>query len=512
MHRRELVRWGTAASLLAASGGVAHAKNAAASRPAPGPFDGSTVRDLARALAHAPYEKPDTHLPPAFAHLDWDAYRGIRYRQDHALWGDQHLRFNVQFLPRGYLYAERVDMFQVADGQASFVPSSPDVFDYDDPKLRVPEDVGYSGLRIHAPINRADYFDEFCVFQGASYFRAVAKGQNYGLSSRGLAIGTGSSHGEEFARFRAFWLERPAPNSDTVVVHALLDTPSATGAYRFTIRAGETTVFDTEVTLFPRTDILDAGIAPLTGMFDFDANNHERFDDWRPAAHDSDGISFWTGSGEQIFRALNNPVDLQFSAFVDSSPRGFGMMQRKRAFADYQDLALRYEKRPSLFIEPVGGWNEGALDVIELPTINEVNDNMVAFWRPREKLAAHGEYNFTYRMHWGWDCPLPTPLGRVADTRIGAGPDRHTRQIVVDFSGGPLKDPGLHLTADVGVSKGQFRNVVSEPNPDIGGWRIMFELEPGSEKLIDMHCRLLSDPNGGSGGPLTETWIYRWTS
>ncbi len=505
MHRRQLLA--ATATLLAPA---AWAAKVSKPEPAPGPFDGSTVRTLARAVSQHPFEKPAASLPAPIAHLDFDAYRGIRYRKDRALWASQNLRFTAEFLPRGFLFPERVDMFEVADGQSKPVPYDPGIFDYADPKLKVPDMLGYSGMRLHTPLNRPDYFDEVCVFQGASYFRAVARGQTYGLSARGLAIGTGNPKGEEFARFRAFWLERPQPGSDAVVVHALLDTPSAAGAFRFTIRPGQTTIFDTEGVLYPRVDITESGIAPMTGMFDFDANNHARFDDWRPAAHDSDGLSFWTGGGEQIWRALNNPVDLQYTSFVDTNPRGFGMMQRKRAFADYQDLALDYQNRPSLFIEPVGAWNGGAVDLIELPSPNEVNDNMVAFWRPKDKLAKGGEYAFTYRMHWGADAPSATPLGRAVDTRIGAGADPHTRQIVVDFAGDAIKAlaPDAKLNLDVGASKGTVRNVNSMANPQIGGWRLVFELVPDGEKLVDMHARIL----GADNKTLTETWIYRWTA
>ncbi len=505
MHRRHLLA-ATTATLLAPAARAARTTTPA---PAPGAFDGSTVRALARAVSQHPFARPDTRLPVPVAHLDFDAYRGIRFRKERALWAGQNLRFTAEFLPRGFLFAERVDMFEVADGQAKPVPYDPDVFDYADPKLKVPDMLGYSGCRLHTPLNRPDYYDEVCVFQGASYFRAVARGQTYGLSARGLAIGTGDPKGEEFARFRAFWLERPQPGADAVVVHALLDTPSAAGAFRFTIRPGQSTIFDTESVLYPRVDIAESGIAPLTGMFDFDANNHARFDDWRPAAHDSDGLSFWTGGGEQIWRALDNPVDLQFTSFVDTNPRGFGMLQRKRAFADYQDLALDYQTRPSLFIEPVGAWGAGAVDLIELPSPNEVNDNIVAFWRPRDKLAKGGEYAFTYRMHWGWD-GLPTELGRAVDTRIGAGADPPARQIKLPFAGaagqGEAADP--RPTLDIGASRGAIRNVNGMPNPHVEGWRLIFELVPGGEKLVDLHARILN----ADSRPLTETWIYRWTA
>jgi glucans biosynthesis protein len=338
----------------------------------------------------------------------------------------------------------------------------------------------------------------------------VAKGQIYGLSARGLAIGTGDPKGEEFARFSAFWLERPQPGQTSLVVHALLDSQSVTGAFKFTIRPGAETVFDVESALYPRVDIIQPGIATLTGMFYFDANNRNAVNDWRPAAHDSEGLSLWTGSGEQIWRPLNDPGTLQISAFGDLNPHGFGLMQRKRSFSDYQDLGLQYEKRPSLWIEPIGDWGQGAVDLVEIPSPNEVNDNIVAFWRPKDKLFAKGEYTFTYRMHWAWDCPWATKLGRVVDTRIGNSDDHQGLQIVLDFVGDDLKslpaDAKMHaqLSASAG---GKIDAVVVEPNPVLGGWRVMFTLLPGSAKLIELDGVLMNDQT-----PASETWLYRWTA
>jgi glucans biosynthesis protein len=507
LFRRHLIQLGAAASLAAATTSRARAAEPPPA-PAPGPFDASTVRRLAQALARQPYQEPDTRLPGPRASLTYDQFRGIRYKPEDALWRSQRLGFQVQFFPRGFLYKERVEMFEVAGGQATRVPYNPDLYDYADPSTRVPDDLGFAGLRIQAPINKPGVFDEFCVFLGASYFRAVAKGQVYGLSARGLAIGTGNPKGEEFARFSAFWLERPQPGVNSLVVHALLDSHSVAGAYRFTLRPGDTTVFDVEVALYPRVDITEAGAAPLTGMFDFDANDRNRVDDWRPAAHDSEGLSMWTGRGDQIWRPLANPTDLQISAFSDTNSHGFGLMQRKRSFSDYEDLALQYEKRPSLWIEPIGDWSDGVVELVEIPTPNEVNDNIVAFWRPKDKLAAHGEFNFTYRMHWGWDCPWTTKLGRVVDTRSGAADDRKGRTFALDFVGDAVKalpaDAKPH--ASVGCAPGTISNVVVEPNPVLGGWRIIFDMTPGDAKLVEMHCALVDD-----SGQLSETWLYRWT-
>jgi periplasmic glucans biosynthesis protein len=512
LQRRDLVHGGIGLSALMAVSALGltpgRAASAPATGPAPGPFDQSTVRRLARQMAAEPYRAPDTGLPGPIAHMSYDDFRGVAYRPDQALWHDQKLQFTAQFFPRGFLYEARVEMFEVADGRASAIPYSADLFTYENPKLQVAGDIGFSGLRILNPINSPEVFDEFCVFLGASYFRAVAKGQIYGLSARGLAIGTGDPKGEEFARFSAFWLEKPLPGQTSLVLHALLDSQSVTGAFTFTIRPGAETVFDVESALYPRTDIAEPGIATLTGMFYFDANNRNKVNDWRPAAHDSEGLSMWTGAGGQIWRPLNDPATLQFSAFSDTNPRGFGLMQRKRSFADYQDLALQYEKRPSLWIEPIGDWGQGGVDLVEIPSPNEVNDNIVAFWRPKDKLAAKGEYVFTYRMYWGWDCPWPTKLGRIVDTRIGDSDDHAGLEIALDFVGDDVKtqaaNPAMH--AQLSASAGKIDRVVVEPNPALGGWRIMFTLTPGSAQLSELSCVLM---NGDT--PVSETWLYRWT-
>jgi glucans biosynthesis protein len=513
VHRRDLVQNGIGFSALAVLScfglSAARAATAPPVKPAPGPFDEASVRHLAQQMASQPYQAPDTTLPGPIAHMSYDDFRSINYQRDRALWHDQKLLFQVQFFPRGFLYEAKVDMFEVADGKATVIPYSADLFDYDNPKLKVAADIGFSGLRILNPINHPDVFDEICVFLGASYFRAVAKGQVYGLSARGLAIGTGDPRGEEFARFSAFWLERPQPGQSSLVIHALLDSQSVTGAFKFTIRPGPETVFDVESALYPRVDITQPGIATLTGMFYFDANNRNAVNDWRPAAHDSEGLSLWTGAGEQIWRPLNDPATLQVSAFSDTNPHGFGLMQRKRSFSDYQDLALQYERRPSLWIEPIGDWGQGAVDLIEIPSPNEVNDNIDAFWRPKDKLAAKGEYTFTYRMHWGWDCPWPTKLGRVVDTRIGNSDDHQGLEIVLDFAGDAVKDLPADAKMHAQISAGagaKITGVVVEPNPVLGGWRVMFTLIVGSAKLIELNGVLMNDQT-----PVSETWLYRWT-
>ena len=508
MNRRTLLTGALAAAAAPVTTAPALAQPKPDTGPGPGPFENATVRRLAAALSRQPYADPDIRLPTAIDRVTYDQYGGIRFKPERALWAGQKRPFTAEFFPRAALYRARVDIFEVADGQAQPFPYSPDLFDYADPTLRVPDNLGFAGLRLRSPINRPDVYDEVCVFLGASYFRAVGRNQLYGLSARGLALSTGTARGEEFPRFTAFWLETPAPGVNAIVIHALLDSPSTTGAYRFTIRPGDTTVFDVESALYPRTDILEAGIAPLTSMYVFDLKDARRFDDWRPAVHDSDGLAITNGRGEQLWRPLANPLDLQISAFSDASPRGFGLMQRNHSFAAYQDLQVNYERRASGWVEPIGDWSQGAVTLVEIPTANETNDNIVAFWRPRDKLVAHGEYTYTYRLHWGSDRPNPGPLARVASTRSGAGEQPGTRVFVIDFTGDIVKNlpSDAHTRVDFSNSAGTIGTVYSLPNSETGGWRISFSMDPAGAKLVEMHCYLANDQ-----GPLTETWIYRWT-
>ncbi|GBQ90336.1 glucan biosynthesis protein [Asaia krungthepensis] len=506
MLRRDLVKFGAGLSVLGASK-IARAAPAAA--PKPTPFDNNTVRQIAQNMSKSAYKAPQQTLPSAIDNLNFDQFRGIAYKEDRALWHGQNLAFDVEFFPRGFLYRPRINMNEVIDGQSSPIVYDPDMFTYPDAMLRVTDDLGFSGLRLRNAINTPNVMEECAVFLGASYFRAVAKGQNYGLSARGFANGTGDPKGEEFALFREFWLEKPKPGVDSVVIHALMDSPSVVGAFRFTIRPGATTVFDVQSSFYPRTDITEGGVAALTGMFYFDANNRNHVDDWRPGAHDSEALQMWTGTGAQLYRPLNNPVDLQFSAFQDASPHGFGLMQRRRAFHDFEDLALNYEKRPSLWIEPIGDWGEGAVDLVEIPTPNEVNDNIVSFWRPKQIMQAGHEYAYTYRMYWGWDTPWPTDLARIGATRVGGVTDHADgRMFVIDFTGKPFENlppnAAFHLVPQ--ASTGTIKNVVVEPNPNIKGWRTTFEFYPGSAKLAELTCQLATDQ-----GPISEKWMYRWT-
>jgi periplasmic glucans biosynthesis protein len=472
------------------------------------PFDAQTVRRLARALADKPFNQPDFSLPGHLKDLGYDLYRGIRFKGDHALWRRERLPFEVQFFHRGFLFQDRVQIHQVVQGEAHPIAYSRDLFDFGETKPPPADaDLGFAGFRLHAPLNRPNYYDEVGAFVGASYFRAVARRQNYGMSARGLALNTADPKGEEFPAFRSFWIERPSNQARSIVVHALLDSKSAAAAYRFTIRPGTTTVFDVEMTLYPRVDLDKAGIAPLTSMFFFGANDRRMgVDDFRPSVHDSDGCAIRNGRGEELWRPLSNPQDLQVSAFEDANPRGFGLLQRERDFHAYEDIESRFETRPSTWVEPIGNWGEGAVHLVEIPTKAEIHDNIVSYWRPKTSLQAKHEHVFAYRLHWGAGTVNPPPLAEFVTTRIGAGPD-DTRRFVLDLTGRNLKTvKASALRGVVSADKGKIRNIVIQPNPVTSGWRMVFELAPENAEVVELRAQLM-----GGDSPASEVWLYRWT-
>lgn len=516
--RRDVLK--TAASALASvliAGGVAPGAALAAVQSnfaVSGRFTRSTVAEIARNLAKAPFQPLDASLPDILGQLTYDQYRDIRFKPEASIWANTGLPFQMQLFHRGFYFKDPVEVAIVENGEARHLAYDPNMFTIGPlvPQPIPTEDIGFSGIRLHGPLNRPDYFDEVVVFQGASYFRSLGKGQIYGLSARGLAIKTGDPEGEEFPVFRAFWVETPVAGSETCVIHALLDSPSITGAYRFTVRPGLPTLMDVETQLFPRVDLDRIGLAPGTSMFFFSANGRQNVDDFRPEVHDSDGLLMVTGRGERLWRPLANPTDLQISAFVDQSPRGFGLIQRNRDFKSYQDLEAAYERRPSLWIEPVGDWGAGAVTLVEIPTNAEIHDNIVAYWSPRDKIPAGSEYFFAYRLAWGDDPAMALGSATVTATRSGrasVGGPTPVRLFVIDYALAPNVDRAKlgAPKATVNASKGAVRNVVIHENPSVSGLRVSFELDPQNEPLIELRSTLTFE----TGAP-AETWVYRWTA
>lgn len=501
LSRRGFLASGTALATLAAARGAAWANAVQA------PFSRETVIALAQELASRDFaERP--LIPQAWIDLTYEQYKLIRFRPEAALWYGTETPFNVDFFTPGLYFPRTVKVDVVEDGLATPVAFDPGMFETSPsvPELPVDDTLGFSGLRLRTEMHRPGETDEFCVFQGASYFRAIGLDETYGLSARGLALGTGDPEGEEFPDFIRFWLERPAPGQRNMIVHALLDSPSVSGAYRFDITPGPDCVMEIEASLFPRTDLDHVGIGPLTSMFLFDETNRIRFDDFRPAVHDSDGLLIWNGAGEVLWRPLANPRALQVSAFVDTRPHGFGLMQRARDLRDFADLEAHYHRRPCAWVEPRGDWGQGAVTLVEIPADQEIYDNIVAYWRPAEPYAAGSRVDLAYRLTWGEAAPLETGLARVLNTRMGAKRDGG-RLVTIDFEKHRLFGDGPDaLTAVVSSEEATVSPGILEPNPETGGLRLAFSFDPGGAPVAELRAELRRD-----GTPATETWLYRWT-
>ncbi|MEC5400115.1 glucan biosynthesis protein [Uliginosibacterium sp. H1] len=442
------------------------------------------IANRARTMATKPYQSPADNVPAALKALTYDQYRDIRFNPSEALWRKEGLPFEAMFFHRGKFALDAVKIHEIVDGKQREVPFNTRLFNYGKNKLSTSGwgDIGYAGLRVHYPLNNQQYKDELVVFLGASYFRALGGGQIYGLSARGLAIDTVGGKGEEFPRFTEFWLERPARDARSITVHALLDSPSVAGAYRFVLNPGDTTVVDVKARIFLRKPVATLGIAPLTSMF-LAGENQPPKAGFRPEIHDSDGLSIHTAEGEWIWRPLFNPPHILTTSFQLKNPRGFGLMQRDRAFANYEDLEARYEKRPSAWIEPVGDWGSGRVELVQLDTPDETNDNVVAYWVPAQQPAPGTPLDIAYRLHMQGDRGAGDSRpasGWTVQSRRGAGFQPLAEgedKFVIDFAGPALQalpadaavDAVIEASAGVTIAEQTvFRNDVT------GGWRLAF--------------------------------------
>jgi periplasmic glucans biosynthesis protein len=475
--------------------------------PATYPFTFDTLLADAKRRAASPYSPQHNRLPAGLDKLSPEQYRSIRFNPDAGIWRAEQLPFRLELLRASSNQQTTVTVSTVENDMAQDLVATPAMYQM---ASSFPAQLGkvslpLSGFRVRTRINSNKVWDEFLVFQGASYFRAVAKGLLYGLSARGLAINTAEPSGEEFPAFTHFWIEQPGAHANALVIYALLESESATGAYRFTVQPGAVTLTDVDLTLFPRAEMRVAGIAPLTSMFLFDETNRGRLDDYRPEVHDSDGLQIAAASGEHIFRPLANPIKLQVSTFTTQQPKGFGLVQRSRQQSDFQDFDAQYERRPSAWVEPQGDWGPGSVELVEIPSGRESNDNIVAFWRPAQPLSSVLPAHFAYRIVWSAEPEQPKGLGKTVATRSGASLDGKRRVFLLDFIGAGEKVDGLRL--DLSSSAGRISNATLMSNGALHGLRASFEIDPRDAELIEMRLRIMRGDR-----PVTETWLYRWTS
>ena len=473
-------------------------------------FSLDDVAEKAKDLAAKKYEAPKSNLPAVFRDMKFADYQKIHFRNDKAEWVNEKTPFRLSFYHQGMHFDTPVKINEVTASSVNEIKYDASRFDFGDLQFdpKATEQLGYAGFRVTYPINRGDKQDEVMTLLGASYFRVIGKGQVYGLSARGLALDTALPSGEEFPRFTEFWVEHPNADDKQLIIYALLDSPRSTGAYRMVLRPGTDSVLDVQSKVFLRDHVSRLGIAPLTSMFLFGQNQPSKVLNYRKELHDSTGLSIHAGNGEWIWRPLNNPKHLAVSNFMVENPRGFGLLQRGRDFSRYEDLDDRYDKRPSAWVEPRGDWGKGTVDLVEIPTADETNDNIVAFWSP-EKMPEPGEaLEHNYRIHWTMDeSELHSPdIAWVKQTLRSTGDVKQSNLIrqpdgsvafLIDFEGPVLKslleDAKVRSQVSVGDNADLLENSVRY-NPVTQGWRLTLRVKvKDTSKSVEMRAALVQD-------------------
>jgi len=475
-------------------------------------FGFDAVAQRAQRLAAAPYRAQEVRLPNELQGIDYDHFREIRFKPERALWHDAKLPFEIAFFHLGLYYNRPVRINEVSGDVIREIRYDAAMFDYGANKFdpRRMSGLGFAGFRVHYAVNTPKYKDEVLVFLGASYFRALGKGQVYGISARALAIDTGLASGEEFPAFVEFWIERPAPGANELTIYALLDSKRASGAYSFVLKPGAETAVEVRSRLFMRDNVSRLGLAPLTTMYFFGENQRSTRDDYRPEVHDSDGLSIHSGTGEWIWRPLVNPKRLLVTSFALTNPTGFGLMQRDRNFDHYEDLEARYDLRPSAWVQPKGNWSAGRVELVEIPSPDETNDNIVAYWVPDVPPPPKTPLDLEYRLLWQRESAMRPPSSWVTQTRRGRGYTRNddgSLGWVIDFDGPALRK--LPVDAEVeGVvtvdANGELREAVAHHNDATGGWRLVLRIaRSDAAKPLEMRAYLRTRTS-----TVSETWSY----
>jgi glucans biosynthesis protein len=486
------------------------------------------VAQRALERARQPFHSPRADLPKVLRQdsLDYDKYREIRFRRDRALWTADDLPFRVEFFHPGYLYQEPVHVNEFTATHVQPIRFVQDFFNYGDLHIQnqIPVDTGYAGFRLLNKLNNANQWDELGAFLGASYFRLLGKGQHYGQSARGLALDCGEQgRPEEFPIFTDWWLGKPQKDDGQLTLYAILDSVSCAGAYQFMIHPGDVTSVDIEAVVFfretntvyavntNRLPIKTIGMAPLTSMFWIGKNTERKFDDYRPEVHDTDGLLVRMDNGEVFWRPLDNPALMRHQVFSAPNIRGFGLLQRERSFAAYQDMFNLYHLEPGVWVEPRGNWGEGSLHLVELAANYEGFDNIVVFWDPKNKPAPLQPCRFSYSLRWmGGNDRLSE--NKVVSTRVGLDADgSNNRQFVIDFDGPafdaiPENDPPQSIVNCSWNANIYFNQVLR--NPFLGTWRVVIKMQPkpGNTDPVDLRCTLQKGTNA-----IGETWTYQWS-
>ena len=471
----------------------------------------------ARELASAPFEGQVPPLPEEINKLDFDVWRDIEFRDDKAILGASGGPFRMQLYHLGHLYRRPVTINTIRDGIPTPLPYRAAQFDFGKAKLDkpLPVNLGFAGFKIRFPLNDPRKFDEFISFVGASYFRFLGRRQQYGLSARALQLGGGTNQ-EEFPFYREFWIDTPTAGADKLTIYALLDSSVTTGAFQFDCYPREESAVEVTATLIPRRDDVKVGYAPLTSMFFIGENDHRFNEDFRPELHDSDGLLLHTGAGEWIWRPLRNPTVAKLSSFNDRDVQGYGLLQRDRHFDHYQDIDLAYQLRPSYWIEPKTKFGEGSVELFEMPTTDESNDNVVASWVAKQQLQVGTPLTYGYAITAGLDFDHLSDGAKTLNTfqtqarALGSTEPRSpsSRRFLVDFTGGDLpyyRDDATAVQVVASTSQGKVTRAYAQWNGETNGFRATIDVQLDPDQTADIRCFLRSGAK-----TLSETWVFPW--
>ncbi len=541
-------------------------------------FAFAQVEELAQKRAAAKYIPLPDLLPPQLKKLTPQQDAGIFWKDTARLWRKKGLPFQIDFYPQlnSNPTPHIAPQINTVDRKGSHqLPYSPTFFNFLDVSVNppaplvfnppLPRDLGYAGFYIRYPDmgigSNANSLDGFFSVLGGSYFRALAKEQVYGLSARGLALDTGiEGKAEEFPQFTDWWLQEPPQNATAMVMDALLDSPSVSGAYEFTIHPGAVTSVDVHASLFFRQNVDRLGLAPFSSMYLFGENAKDHFgDNVHPEVHDSDGVLMHTGKDEWYWHPLQQTTFLQLYSFLDENPKGFGVIQRDRDFQHYQDLTNKYNVRPSAWVTPHGNWGKGKIQLVQ-PNSRDVNtDNVAVFWWPDQPVKAGDHLDVSYTIDFYMNDAARPPLAYCRQTLINfpapppapplppkpASPSAATAtpqksivppaaapakppspmpatpapppppgvvpvQFLVDFMGNGIESTPANQPPDLDLSCAQagttIRDTKVEKNGYDNSWRVTFTIVPAKVHVpTDIHCRLMHNNK-----PITETWSYTW--
>ena len=503
-------------------------------------FSFDALREKARKIAAAPYEPQKLELADFWKNLTYDQHRDIRFKMDSGLWAEQKGDFSIDFFHPGWTAKKMVKLHEVTGGKEETMRFDQKLFDYGKQKIPAgtPSPEGYAGWRARTHLNTKTYMDEFLVFMGASYFRAIPKDAPYGLSARGISINSGlPGVPEEFPDFSEFYLEKPAKDSKTLNAWALLGGPSISGAYQFKVTPGPETVMDIDAEITLRKPVQQLGLAPFSTMFWFGESTYPKPLDFRPEVHDSDGLLMELGSGNLHYRPLETTKgQFRHCVFTMEKPRSWALLQRDRSFSSYQDPEALYHNRPSVKVEPVEGLDCGKLHLIEMPTKDETDDNVILLWEPVPALEIGKPYHFHYRLRWMRD-PAPSGIFSVRATRYGTPVQKPDQVLMaIDFAkpltpqlkvGDPKWDDISKLKPVVTINQQSVKLIhvglsdLSMPNVDdlpagLGRsdklhmpqvLRAFFVCEPPRDLAdMDMTCELQDE----TGKCVSERWVYLW--